>query len=130
MVRFERLINANRIPTKWIEQVKDLVVEPENYRKAIEASLDDLGMLFGLYTPVYSGFLWCQFDPLENMLYVNCYSVDKSIWHTKDHLKCLIKLLEWLKSILKVEKVRWFTTRPGLYRRLGFKPSKRIMMEA
>lgn len=129
-VRFERIVDVDKIPDRWITQIKDFSVDPKVYRKRIQMSISETGMLFGLYTPVYSGFLWCEFDPVENCLWINCYSVDQSIWHSKAHLKCLIKLVTWLKTMLNIDKVRWFTKRPGLYRRLGYGSSKTILMEA
>lgn len=129
-VKFERLKHLSQIEDEWISQVKDMKVDPGAYKEAMYESTRRLGLVFGLYAPDLSGFLWVELDSLENVLWIPCYSVDKSVWHTRNHLKALISLLESLKSILKVEKVRWFTNRPGLYRRLGYKPSKRILMEA
>ena len=129
-VRFEHLFDAHSIPNEWIEQVEAFTRDPKTIKESINRTLGGVGLLFGLHAPEFAGFLWCEIEPLENMLYVHAYSVDKSVWHTRTHLKCLIKLLEWLKSILKVEKVRWFTNRPGLYRKLGYQPSKTILMEA
>ena len=129
-VNFYPLSSASKIPDGWIEQIREPAVKPDKYKQAIEHSLPGLGLLFGVYNPHLSGFLWMELDHLENMLYVHCYSVSKRLWHTSSHLNSLIKLLEWLKSILKVKKVRWFTNRPGLYRKLGYGASKRILMEA
>ena len=130
-VEFRPLRCITELPSYLITQVKDLDIDVELYRAAIALSIQDGGLLYGLYcSDKLLGFLWCQLDPIENRLFVNCYSIDKSLWHTKEHIRCLIKLIEWLKTMLSVHKVAWFTTRPALYRRLGFKESKRVLMEA
>lgn len=128
--RFQIVSDLSEIPDSLIQQVKELKGHVSRIRENMEISARGNGLIFGLYTEKLLGFCWVEIEPSENNLYIHAYSVDKSLWHTGSHLKSLIRFLESLKSILKVHKVRWFTDRPGLYRKLGYKPSRTIMMEA
>ncbi len=123
-------IKPNEIPDYLISQVKDLRCSPDTYRSLIKSSVEDGGMLFGLLNDGVKGFCWCDIDPIESVLWINCYSVDRSYWHTREHIKSLIKLLQFIKFILKLDKARWLTTRPAWYMLQGYKPSKTILMEA
>lgn len=130
-VSIKALKGTSLIPTIYIEQVKDLKVDPVRYLEAIDKSLSVGGLLLGCFVENrLQGFCWCHVDPLENDLWINCYSIDRSLWHTREHFKSLITALRWVKLILNVNAVRWFTNRPALYERLGYARSKRVLMEA
>lgn len=130
-VNFRVLSDLSQIKDEWIRQLKDLNIMPETYRAIMKRGVEaETSIVFGAYDSGLIGFLWVDLDPIENALYIHCYSLDKTYWHTKNHFNSLIKLLRWIKTILKVDKVRWYTTRPALYKKLGYAPSKRILMEA
>lgn len=74
------------------------------------------------------GYIWMDFDPSCNALFVHSFSVKKDLWGKGKTLKVLQKHLQSCKEKIGC-KVRWLSSRPRLFEKMGFKKTKTVMFE-
>ena len=77
------------------------------------------------------GFLWCELNILDELLFINILSIDKLYWCNGEAIKNTTRFLqnEISSGNIKVKKVFWMTDRPALFLKLGFKKSKQVLLE-
>lgn len=121
------------IPLDLIEQNKEKDYTSEFFYK--NANLNINNPLFilevlkkkGDYGGKVYGYLWMDFDPSSNSLFVHTFSVKKDLWGRKT-LNVLKNHLIYCKEKLGC-KVRWLSNRPSLFEKMGFTKTKTIMFE-
>ena len=151
-LKFVRIIDQgafNCIPRYLFEQIKDLDADAIDrlyqYASSILTiiGLNETGQIIRVPNPLVhitvlindkhkiKGFFWFQFDPIEQLTFVQEYSVDRSyqsangdlLKRAKDYIKELPIPDEYKKTI------RWTTTRPNAFEKHGFKRAKKVLME-
>lgn len=129
---FERCVNAKFIPRKLLEQLPDKSFDADVFYDFLGIALQSPSqMLYLLMSEenVIQGFLWCEVNALEKILFVNTLSVDKSLWNRGETVKFSIEFLKEMFNKLNLNKVIWATNRPAMFLKLGFKKSDNILLE-
>jgi len=76
------------------------------------------------------GFLWAEFDVIENRIFIQACSVDKA-YHSNDGA-FIKKGVEYLRSLPLPNEmknnIQLATTKPKAYERRGFKRSEKVIM--
>ena len=143
-LKFVRVIDPrvfSYIPAKLFEQVKGYDFSPEQLAKYGASVMTTPGTyLFVLVDErhVMHGVLWTRIDFVDQTLDVFLLSVQKA-YQGDSVLPAVLKFLRELQAqerpkLAKVgvelkKKIRWSTTRPKAYEKVGFKRSKLVMME-
>ena len=133
------------IPRYLFEQVKDLddaaieriyqysssimtIVVPENGQ--LVRKPNDLVWIAALYDKghVIKGFLWLDFEIIEQYIFVQLLTVDKE-YQFSDILKQSMDYIQGLPipDVYK-SRIEWATTRPKAFERIGWKRSERVLM--
>ena len=131
-MKFERCVNANFIPRHLLEQLPDKRFDPDAFYEFMTIALQSpTQILYLLMTEenVIQGFLWCEINILERVLFVNTLSVDKTLWKNGEMVKLSVAFLKELFNSLGLKKALWLTDRPAMFEKLGFKKSEEILLE-
>lgn len=149
-LKFLRLIIAeafNAIPRALFESIKDIDSETIERIYANSADImtvpvvDQQGVMVGRIqsqsvwvavmldiAKVVKGFVWMEFDVIEQRVFVQACAVDpeyqgETIEKVVDYIKTL-NLPEEMKN-----NIQFTTTRPKAFEKVGWKRSKRVLME-
>jgi len=77
---------------------------------------------------VIKGFVWLEFDVIEQRVFVQACAVDKEYQG-----EVIQRIVDYIKSLDLPEEmknnIQFTTTRPKAYEKVGWKRSKRVLME-
>jgi len=147
---FLRLIIAeafNAIPRALFDSIKELDSETIDRIYANSADImtipvvDQSGMAAGRLpapsvwvavmldiTKVIKGFVWMEFDVIEQRVFVQACAVDKEYQG-----EAIQKVVDYIKTLDVPEEmknnIQFTTTRPKAYEQAGWKKSKKVLME-
>lgn len=147
---FLRLIIAeafNAIPRALFESIKDIDSETieriyENSAEIMTAPVvDSQGMVVGRIqaqsvwvavmldiAKVVKGFVWMEFDVIEQRVFVQACAVDPEYQG-----EVIQKVVDYIKTLNVPEEmknnIQFTTTRPKAFEKVGWKRSKRVLME-
>lgn len=138
------------IPRKLFEQIKELDEEAIDaiYANAVSIMtipvVNEKGIRIGTLPKLnvwvailhdvahqIKGFLWAEFDIIERCIFVQACSLDKQ--YQSNDGAFIKKVVEYLRGLpvpdeLKAN-IRFATTRPEAFEKLGWKRSKKILLE-
>ena len=131
-MKFERCTNAQFIPRNLLEQLPNEGFNADNFYEfmsvALESSTQFLFLLISDRNEIM-GFLWCEINVLEKILFINLLSVDKELWGDGEMVDLATDFLKKYFDLTKFSGVLWSTDRPALFEKKGFKRSTNILME-
>jgi len=131
-MRFERCLNPVFIPRHLLEQLPNKEFNPESFYTFMQVALQSPTQLLYLLMNdenVIKGFLWCEINLLEKVMFINILSVDKELWGAGEMVKFASDFLKELFDKLELNKALWITDRPALFENFGFKRSKEVLLE-
>jgi len=151
-LKFVRIIDQgafNCIPRYLFEQIKDLdsdaIGRLYQYASSILTivGLDEGGQIIRVPNPLVhiavliddkhkiKGFFWFQFDPIEQLTFIQEYSVDRSYQSANGDLLNQAKTYVMGLPIPDEYKrvIRWATTKPDAFEKHGFRRAKKVLME-
>jgi len=131
-MKLERCVNASFVPRRLLEQLPDEQFSPDNFYSFMDIALQSPNQLLFILlsdTNEIIGFLWCEINMLEKILFVNILSVNKELWHVGNTVKFTVDFLKELFDKLELHKVLWISDRPALFEKMGFLRSKNILLE-
>lgn len=129
---FAKLRIPRLIPLDLIENVKGRTFSAEQFYKYQEAQVDNpYNHLYALLDDKkkIQGYLWAEMNILDDSLFVNTFSICKSLWGKGKAIPKVIAFLNDLKKKTKAPRVFWITTNEKFFLKHGFKKSKNILME-
>ena len=131
MMRFERCTNAQLIPRYLLEQLPDNYDVDRFYEFMLIALSSPTQMLFLLLSEedIICGFLWCEINLLDEVMFINTFSVDKELWGKGAMVDFATDFLKTLFNKLNLKKAVWITDKPTLFEKRGFKKSKNFLIE-
>lgn len=131
-MKFERCFNASFVPTHLLKQLPDRDFDADNFYQFMKIALQSPTQLLYLLMSddnVIQGFLWCEINILEKVMFVNILSVDKSLWKSGEMVELAVDYLKVMFKELGLNKVLWTTDRPALFEKMGFKKSEDVLLE-
>ena len=131
-LRFIRIYDFHLIPEHLLKQVRDLGYPPERLYMLGEAIMKNpFALLYALADQEHKiqGVLWATINPLDEIMYVQLLSMDRSFQNRGQAITVTIENLEKIRENMNLNGIRWLTTRPRAFEKHGFKRSKRILME-
>ena len=124
--------HINLIPRHLIEQVKDERCDVDRFYKGAQNAVTN--PLVGFYVLVdnkckIKGVLWYSLNEIEAVIYIHLLSIDKE-YQFSDVLKEVVDFSKGFKLGPDYTGImRFITNRPKAFEKVGFKPSKKIIME-
>jgi len=131
-MKFERCTNALFVPRSLLGQLPDNEFDADRFYEFMSIALESpTQMLYLLLDDdnVVRGFLWCEINVLEKVMFVNTLSVDKELWGGGEMVKFAMEFLKGIFHNLKLNKAIWITDKPALFERFGFQISKQVLLE-
>lgn len=132
MLKFEKCFNPSLVPKEYLTQLPDKNYDPALFYDFAKVALQSpTHMIYLLINDdhVVKGFLWCEINIIEQVLFVNVLSVDKELWKNGEMIELSKTFILDSISELGLKKVMWATDRPALFERIGFTRSKQIILE-
>jgi len=134
-LKFVRVYTFSFVPRYLLEQVEEMDKEMINrvYKFGSTFANSPLTLLYVLVDEDYKikGVLWARIDVIEAIIYVYLFSVDKE-YQSADSLP-LKKAMDFIFNLplgpLLKKHIRFLTSQPKAYERIGVKRAKMIMME-
>lgn len=131
-LRFVKLKLPRLIPESLVEAVKGRTFSPEEFYEYQEKQVDNQNNL--LYVLIdeakkIHGYLWAELNILDGSLFINTFSISKEYWGKGSSIKYVVEFLRLIKDQTKAPRVFWITTNPKFFSKMGFKPSKNVIME-
>lgn len=139
--KFIRIIDPDHIPNYLVEQIREREFEVDYFYQWQKANAvinrDGLNMA-NPYNHLWilvdekrntKGFVWAAIDTMTKSLFINNFSVDKSLWNQGEAVQLLKNKIDSILYEFKIEKAYWTTKHPKPYERYGFRRSKNILME-
>jgi hypothetical protein len=130
-MKLERIHDLRTIPV-YLWKTKGFLT-PEAIIDNFDSFQNDPDNIFiGLFdNDTQIGLIWLQVSRIENSLYIILYSINKE-YQTLDgfNISALARVARAIKEDMGLSKILWTTTRPKAFEKLGFKRSKRVLMEA
>jgi len=122
------------IPRYLIEQARShLLWEPHEFYEVYPLhAASPYNLLYTLCNNrgEVKGILWFQVLPMGRKFMVNLVSIDRK-YQGRDFLrKMIVPFMKSLVERLNIQKAIFATTRPQVFKRLGFAPSQVALMEA
>lgn len=140
-LRFIRVFTPVHIPKELIEQVRDRSYDVDDWYKYQEAicvrqtpsgpQLNPMSMLYVIADERNKviGMLWCEVAPLDKVLVVQTFSMDKRYWLRGKAVGLLAKKAKEIAKECKLKSITWLTNYPKHSERYGFKRSRSVLME-
>jgi len=132
--KFIKCYDEREIPLELVEQIKEKDYDSKKFYEYTRLNMKNPLVIIQVLRNedeedqnVY-GFLWAEFDPMSNSIFVHSYSVQKSLWHKGKALKVLADHLRLAKDKLNC-RVRWLSNRPMLFEKLGFHKTNSVLFE-
>jgi len=131
MMKFERCTNISLVPKHLVEQLSNDFNTDDFYGYMSVALTSPTQMLFLLLSEdnVICGFLWCEINILEKVIFINILSIDKALWGNGEMVDFATDFLKDIFTELNLKKAVWITDKPTLFEKRGFKKSKSFLME-
>lgn len=144
-LKFVRLTEPEQfslIPRYLFEQVKGFDFKIERLYQfgpiLLASPLTFLYALADKESSLIKGILWAEVNPLDNQLKVHAFSIDREYQQNMDgefkHDSTALNLaLDFIRKLQKENnvdnKIEIVTLRPHAYERVGWKKSKKVLME-
>jgi hypothetical protein len=131
MLQFTRINNADIIPVKLIEQVKENPDVKRFYNYMSLAVQSPTCLLYALIDEEHciQGYLWCEVQLLSEELFVNTYSVYPEYRERNDVLEIAVSYIKRLAKELKLKKICWMSDCHRTFKSMGFEESSQKIFE-
>ncbi len=129
---FVRLKVPRLIPRILIENVKGRTFTADQFYEYQDRNLKNpFNYLYALIDDQKKihGFIWCQVNDLDNVMFINTFSIDKEYWHKGAFMPKVCEFLGGLKESLKCPTVWWMTSNEKFFKKYSFRKSKICLME-
>lgn len=130
-LKWIRISDWNLVPGYLVKQVKGMDFPPERlYAFGEDIARNPFTLLFVLADEHHriQGFLWGSVNPLDQSIMGHIFSLDKEYQDRGKPIQVAIKKLEEFGRNLGFERVKWQTTRPKAFERLGFERAEQVLM--
>jgi len=139
--KFIRIIDPDHIPTYLVEQIRERDFDTDyfyQWQKANSVINRDGMNMPNPYNHLWilvddkrrtQGFFWATVDTMTHSLFINNFSVDKSLWNRGEAVELLKNKVDSILKENRIDKAFWSTRQPKPYEKYGFKRSKNILME-
>lgn len=139
-LRWIRVFTPDHIPRKYVEQLKGVNFNPDDFYNfqrvnclipGREIKLNPLNHLYVLVNEknAAQGFLWYVVDPLTKDIVIQNFSVDQLYWGKGKIIEKLASHVKDVKKKAKLNKIYWITRAPKHSEKYGFKRSRDVLME-
>jgi hypothetical protein len=141
LYKFIRVIDPDHIPNYLVEQIRERDFDVDyfyQWQKANSVICRDGINIPNPYNHLWIlvddkrktlGFFWSTIDTMSKTLFINNFSVDKSLWNRGEAIQLLKNKIDSIMKELKISKAYWTTKHAKPYEKYGFKRSKNILME-
>lgn len=131
MLEFIPINNANIIPVKLIEQVRENPDVKRFYNYMFLAVQSPTCLLYALIDEEHciQGYLWADVNLLSEELFVNTYSVYQEFRERNDVLEIAVSYIKKLAKELKLKKICWLSDCHRTFGKLGFRESRQKLFE-